>query len=183
MPKCPNCGQETARTSDWACQWCGYPLLLKAYKSIPKTYKELKEERLRKPEREEVPQPVPEPAPEPEREEVPQPVPEPTEVALNVEDLYAVLEADRLATEAKYKDKIIKVKGLVYRTMLSDNLDVHYVILTGAQKYGERQVSCTFNKKREQELRRLTERDTVTVEGEYGGYRAIVLLKDCTLVR
>ena len=44
MPKCPNCGQETARTGDWACQWCGYPLLSGSYKKIPKTYKELKEE-------------------------------------------------------------------------------------------------------------------------------------------
>lgn len=45
MPRCPNCGQETARTEDWACQWCGYPLLSNAYKKIPKTYRQLKEER------------------------------------------------------------------------------------------------------------------------------------------
>ena len=48
MPKCPNCGQPTARTGDWACPWCGYPLLSKAYRKIPKTYKQLKEERLQK---------------------------------------------------------------------------------------------------------------------------------------
>ncbi|MFC1932974.1 hypothetical protein ACFLXU_05030 [Chloroflexota bacterium] len=47
MQKCPNCGQGTARTEDWACQWCGYPLLSGSYKKIPQTYKELKEERLR----------------------------------------------------------------------------------------------------------------------------------------
>ena len=45
MPKCPNCGQRGLRTEDWACQWCGYPLLSESYKKIPKTYKELKEER------------------------------------------------------------------------------------------------------------------------------------------
>ena len=48
MPKCPNCGRETARTEDWACQWCGYPLLSESYKKIPKTFKQLKEERLHK---------------------------------------------------------------------------------------------------------------------------------------
>jgi uncharacterized protein len=46
MPRCPNCHREALRTEDWACQWCGYPLLSKSYKKIPKTYKELREERL-----------------------------------------------------------------------------------------------------------------------------------------
>ena len=46
MRKCPNCGQPTARTEDWACQWCGHPLLSDSYKKIPKTFKELKDERL-----------------------------------------------------------------------------------------------------------------------------------------
>ncbi|MFC1994974.1 hypothetical protein ACFLVK_01025 [Chloroflexota bacterium] len=49
MQKCPNCGQPALRTEDWACQWCGYPLISKAYRKIPKTYKQLKEERLYKP--------------------------------------------------------------------------------------------------------------------------------------
>lgn len=44
MPKCPNCGQETQRTEDWACQWCGYPLHSPAYKKIDKTWREIKEE-------------------------------------------------------------------------------------------------------------------------------------------
>ncbi len=47
MQKCPNCGQTAARTEDWACQWCGYPLLSESYEKIPKTYRQLKEERLR----------------------------------------------------------------------------------------------------------------------------------------
>jgi hypothetical protein len=46
MPNCPNCGRDTKRTEDWACQWCGYPLLSGAYKVIPKTYQQVKEERL-----------------------------------------------------------------------------------------------------------------------------------------
>lgn len=50
MPRCPNCNRETLRTEDWACQWCGYPLLSGVYKKIPKTYKQLKGEGLHKPE-------------------------------------------------------------------------------------------------------------------------------------
>ena len=86
MPKCPNCGQTTRRTIDWACQWCGYPLLSKSYKKIPKTYKQLKSELKPKPEPEPEPTlepepepvPVPEPEPTPEPEPVPVPEPEPT---------------------------------------------------------------------------------------------------------
>ena len=45
MAACPNCGRQTLRTKDWACQWCGYPLVSRAYKKIDKTFKELQEER------------------------------------------------------------------------------------------------------------------------------------------
>ncbi len=54
MPKCPNCERETMRTTDWACQWCGYPLSSGSFKMIPKTFQQLKEEAWQKtkPERE-----------------------------------------------------------------------------------------------------------------------------------
>ncbi len=69
MPKCPNCGQETARTVDWVCQWCGYPLISKSYRKIPKTYRQLQEEKIYKayeqePSVREEPEPVPKPEPE-----------------------------------------------------------------------------------------------------------------------
>ena len=59
MSRCHNCGRETLRTEDWACQWCGYPLVSGSFGKIEKTYRQLKEERLRKPE--EGPAPEPEP--------------------------------------------------------------------------------------------------------------------------
>jgi hypothetical protein len=54
MPKCPNCDRETKRTTDWACQWCGYPLLSESYETIPRTFQQFKDEALQKaqPERE-----------------------------------------------------------------------------------------------------------------------------------
>jgi len=91
MPRCPNCRRRTARTEDWACPWCGYPLLSGDYKKIPKTYKQLKEERRDKQElpvteETETPplpktlgselEPEPEVKPEPEPETKPEPEPE-----------------------------------------------------------------------------------------------------------
>ena len=68
MANCPNCGQRTSRTEDWACPWCGYPLLSPAYKKIPQTYQQLKAEKLAKPEPAEL-----ELVPEPETEELVEP--------------------------------------------------------------------------------------------------------------
>ena len=91
MPKCPNCGRETLRTEDWACQWCGHPLLSGAFKQIPKTYREIQEERSasaqpafeERPEPEPQPPPVPKPGPEMEPETPAPPKPE-TAVATGV---------------------------------------------------------------------------------------------------
>ena len=79
MPKCPNCHRETARTEDWACQLCGYPLLSESYRKIPKTYRQLQEEKQHKTyEQESSAREEPEPASEPEPELIsePEPVPE-----------------------------------------------------------------------------------------------------------
>jgi hypothetical protein len=75
MPKCPNCGRETHRTVDWACQWCGHPLLSGSFKKIPQTYRELQEERSLMPRA--VPEDEPEPAIEAEVALAPPPEPEP----------------------------------------------------------------------------------------------------------
>ena len=48
MANCPNCGQATERTQDWACQWCGYPLVSGSFRQMSKTYQEAKAERLQK---------------------------------------------------------------------------------------------------------------------------------------
>jgi hypothetical protein len=89
MAVCPNCGRQTMRTADWACQWCGYPLLSGSYKKIDKTFKELQEER-KEAWRSVTPEPepefefeseageapAPEPAPQPKRPPRPEPAPE-----------------------------------------------------------------------------------------------------------
>ena len=82
MAKCPNCGRETARAQDWACQWCGQPLLSGSFKKIPKTYKQLQAERQQEqksPVRE--PEPEPEPVPEPKSVPVSKRIVEPKQVA------------------------------------------------------------------------------------------------------
>ena len=78
MARCPNCGQETVITEDWACQLCGYPLLSKSYRKIPKTYRQLQEEKQHRTYEQELSaREEPEPAPEPELMSEPEPALEP----------------------------------------------------------------------------------------------------------
>ncbi len=243
MPKCPNCGQTTARTEDWACPWCGYPLLSESYEKIPKTYRQLKEEALYtqeppvteetapspppthgtlppthtpEPEREPMPEPEPEsmpepqpeptpepepelapelesePVPEPEPESMPEPQPEPmpeskpeltpTAIEVSVEELSSAYRVDKVAADAKFTNRILKVTGVVDRIVVNDIHDVYYIILTSAEKKEEWNVRCTFDKKHAPKLNRLTAGQTVTVQGEYDGYRINILMRDCVLV-
>ena len=213
MLKCPNCGLETTRTEDWACQWCGYPLLSRSYERIPKTYKQLKEEGLFKPkpilepqrEPELVPEPELEPEPEsileaepaleserepilePEREPelVPEPELEPTPVAmeLNVEELFSAYEADGVAADAKFVNKLLKVPGVVAMIDVKDMLDTHNIRLTGAERNLLQSVRCMFDKKHAAALNRLTIGQTVTVQGKYDGSIIEIRMIDCVLVR
>lgn len=200
MPKCPNCGQKTARTGDWACQWCGYPLLSESYKKIPKTYRQLKEEKLHKqkpPVREDISEPAPElepelvvePEPEPVAELEPEPVvepePEPAPAATEVtaEELLLAYEADGATADAKFANKILKVTGVVGRIEIKDVLGIYYITLTSAEKTLLLQnVRCTFDKKYESELNQLTSGQTVTVQGKYDGSIIDISMRDCVLV-
>ncbi len=257
MPRCPNCGRSTARTEDWCCQWCGYPLLSNSYKKIPKTYRQLKEERLyqQKPpviEETEVSlppiqgalppihklQPEPEPAPEPEavlepeptpesrpkraRKSKPKPEPEPTPrpkpkrarksnpkpkpeavlepeptpkpkpepepesapeiIEATAEELLSAYEADGVAADAKFANKILKVTGVVGRIEVKDFLDIHYITLTSAEKNLLQNVRCMFDRKHGPELNQLTPGQTVTVQGKYDGSIINFRMTDCALV-
>lgn len=280
MKKCPNCNRATMRTLDWACQWCGYPLLSSSWKVLPKTYWMLKQEERHiysknydpvpkvepvqqveeKPAETTAPpsytpfpvvpepqEPVlqtithePEPTPEaiteeqaagtndaspaeeapeiPDTEEVKKEVapaekeiktgaaanshenviplpaaPIPKELAatspavqfkdtLTVDEIYTIFDADRANAMDAYKDKSIKLSGVYYRLISSEQLEITYAILTSRQHYGELQVSCTFDKKYENELQQLTVGSYVTIDGKFSGYGARILIRDCILV-
>lgn len=257
MQKCPNCGQTTTRTEDWACQWCGHPLLSSSYKKIPKTYKQVKEEKLYqqqppaieepvvspppihvtlppthipeaeaepeikpepvvepelepvlevKPEAEPEPEPEPvvepepepvlevkpeaepEPKPEPIMEPEPEPRPEPnrqimtTELEITVEELLSAYEADGVAADAKFANKVLKMTGVVDRIEVKDILDIHYITLRSAERTLLQTVRCVFDKKYADELNQLTPGQTVTVQGTYDGSIIDIRMRDCVLV-
>jgi ribosomal protein L37E len=163
MQKCPNCGRKTAATRDWACQWCGYPLLLsKSYERMPKTYKQLKEEKLYRQKSPVI------------REFMPA-------MEVTVEEVYSAYVLDKVAADARFRNRSLKVTGIVDRKVFDDTYDIYYIILSGAEKEEEWNVICMFDKKNRLEVNRLTEEERVTVEGKYNGYNVDILIKDCVL--
>lgn len=106
---------------------------------------------------------------------------------MDVEKLFAILAQNYSVALAAYQEKVLKVKGQVLRTVISDAIDVNYLLLTGEKEFGQKQISGTFSKKQEGALSGLRPRDTVTVEGimkiKYDGSRFNVLMKDCALYR
>ena len=206
MGKCPNCGRATARTEDWACQWCGYPLLSGFYKKLAKTFKQLKgeaphlqessaveetAEQAPEPKPEPIQQPEPEPVPEPEQvaeskpEPIQQPEPEPVPAAkeTTVEELISAYEVDEAAADAEFVNKILKLTGVVTKIEVNDFIDVYYIVLSTAEKKLPQGVRCLFDKKYGPELSQLTKEHTVTVQGKYNGSIIAMRMRDCALVR
>jgi hypothetical protein len=204
MPRCPNCGRDTLRTEDWACQWCGYPLPSPAYKVVAKTYKQLKEEGLHKPEaiQKITPEPEPEqrieegreskielePEPEPEKdvesiqEEQPEPEPKPAVIELTVEELLSAYETDPVTADEKFVNEVLRVTGVVATVDVKDFLDTHYIRLTGSERNFLQSVQCMFDKKHASLLAKLETGQTVTVQGKFNGSMIAIRLTDCFLV-
>lgn len=200
MRKCPNCGQVTARTEDWACQWCAYPLLSGNYERIPKTYKQLQEEKLRKqkaPRREQTgtfpllndsslpPTHTPESKSEPTLDSGLAPKPKRQPKSKRKSDRGLVVAPVEVTVEELYSlfaMQSFKVTGVVNKIVLEDSLNVYYIILAGTNKTVELDVQCMFDKKHLSELNQLTKGQNVTVEGNYAGYIINMLMRNCVLV-
>lgn len=254
MPNCPNCGRDTQRTEDWACQWCGHPLLSGSYRVIPKIYKQVKEERLYRSKIEAglIPEPEPEAEvkskqdlelikglrlepeletekeadttreikkeaqpelevevgpeeevkpeneviKEPEAEEVqecepgteliqesePEPELEPAEMELTVEDILTAYEADDVAADERFMNKILRLTGVVSTIDVKDILDINSIRLTGTAGDPWQSIQCMFGKKHSSALIQLEKGQTVTVQGRYSGSLIAMRMVDCALV-
>ena len=165
MRKCPNCIRPTKRTEDWACQWCGYPLVSGSYKKIPKTYRQLKEERLQEQKQKSH---LGEDTAITVKDTVT------SKMELSVEEIYSVCTSDKRAAATRFGNRTLVVTGIVASVVVDYDYDVYYVSLTSAQNNEECSVNCMFDKKNSSELNLLTEGQTVTIEGKYDDYESCV---------
>jgi hypothetical protein len=106
-----------------------------------------------------------------------------TETALEVTatKLIADYKANEISADSMYKDKLVKVTGVV-GSIAKDILDNPYVTLTNETTYGIESVQCFFSKADEANLSSVAKDTRITLQGRVSGKSLTnVLVKECEI--
>jgi len=128
------------------------------------------------------PAPVPEAVPERIEPAAPPAQPAVALLELTVAELASAYIQDVTAANARFINQILKITGDINQIEVNNVTESYYLVLSSTQTSGMREVKCTFDKAQAAGLNRLTQGQTVTVQGRYVGYMIHILLKDCILV-
>ena len=104
------------------------------------------------------------------------------ETALTAGELLSAYEAEGVAADTKFVNKILNITGVVARVEIKENLDIYYVTLGSAEKKLLQTVRCMFDKKHASQLSQLMPGQTVTVQGKYTGSIMDISMGECTLI-
>ena len=99
-------------------------------------------------------------------------------VTVSAKQLYADYDANGIAADEKYKDKVLLVTGQV-NTIDRDIFDEIYVSLKGDEYFGD--IECYFADTHVKTASQLSKGQTVTVKGKCDGKKGIVTLKGCVI--
>jgi len=142
-----------------------------------------------------VAEPEPEAVTEPEAEAVAEPAPEavtePVEeavaeagavIAITAEGLLAAYEKEGLAADKRFTNKVLKLTGIIAKVVINEINNRYEIALSGGVEHELGDIQCTFGQSHVPELKQLETGQTVTVQGQYGGFVTNILIKDCSLV-
>jgi hypothetical protein len=105
------------------------------------------------------------------------------EVSLEVTatKLIADYKANEISADGMYKDKQVKVTGVV-GSIAKDILDNPYVTLTDETQYGIESVQCYFSKADQANLANVAKDTRITLQGRVSGKSLTnVLVKECSI--
>ncbi len=108
----------------------------------------------------------------------PSATPSPGAITITAAQLYAEYDANQEAANAKYRDKTIKVTGIVNEIGV-DRVDTPYLVLTGGD--GLFGVQCMFSTQDLAKLAQLSIGQSLTVQGICQGFGIDVILKNCSI--
>ena len=97
---------------------------------------------------------------------------------VSASQLYSDYEANGVAADEKYKNKILKVTGTV-NTIDKDIMDQIYVTLNGSNVIGD--VQCFFSDDYVSDASQLQKGQKITVVGKCDGKLMNVMLKGCSI--
>lgn len=106
--------------------------------------------------------------------------PSPSAIIITAAQLYTEYDANQAAADAKYRDKIINVTGIVNDIGILA-VDPPYVVLTGGRQYELFGVKCLFSTKDEPKLAQLWEGQSLAIQGTCQGYWLDVILRNCSI--
>jgi len=106
------------------------------------------------------------------------PPPEEIVVEVTAQELYSDYEANEVAADQKYEDKILQVDGVII-SIGKDITDTPYVVLGKGEDFELGGVQCFFND--EDVVAQLSKGQIATVKGKCTGYLWNVLVEDCSL--
>lgn len=96
--------------------------------------------------------------------------------------MIADYKANEIAADGTYKDKLVKVTGVV-ETIGKDVLNNPYVTLTNETPYGLEAVQCFFSRADESTLTNLSKDTRITMQGRVSGMSLTnVMIKECTVI-
>ena len=103
-------------------------------------------------------------------------------IEMTVKELLTVYDANTANADAQFRDKIIRVKGIVDRIEIEYTLGIFNVLLVDVSDGSAGRVRCVFRPGNSGALRRIRKGQPVTIQGKYVGSLVDFRLTDCTLV-
>jgi len=104
------------------------------------------------------------------------------EIKVSATELSQAYDNNKVAADAKYKDKILEISGII-DSIGKDILDDPYVTLKG-REYSLFGIQCMFSRASEGELAQLSKGQSITLKGKVSNELiGNVLVRGCTIVR
>jgi len=100
-------------------------------------------------------------------------------IVVTASKMLADYEANGVAADALYKNKIVEVSGTI-KDISKDILDTPYIALESGDMIFS--VQCMFDKSDQSELASLSKNTKITLRGKVSGKLGNVLVKDCSIV-
>jgi twitching motility protein PilT len=104
-----------------------------------------------------------------------------TEIAVG--ELLSAYDAIGTAADARFRDKILRVKGIVDKIEIEYTLGIFSLLLVGNENGDLGRLRCVFPNGHGTDLKQVRKRQVVTVQGRYTGSLVEFRLTDCVLIK
>jgi hypothetical protein len=99
-----------------------------------------------------------------------------------VDELLSLFMVNDVQAHEKFTNKILRVTGTVGKVVVNETSAVYLVFLSSAEMSAFRDIECRFSRQHAPHISRLSQGQSITIQGKYGGYVINIVLRDCEVV-